>query len=311
MAVRRAGEDVGLEALLAKLLLVARAQVLLQFVGLRVLDALEVLVAKARIGEHRKNDVAERPPVIAMDGGRECRHLLVGLRAEDAGHRKEGLVDLVDAAILRAGVRDHRRREGGEAFLALRVVGGPGRKQQFDVQLGKGALLDQGLEVLGAGRGGLRGDGSEARELRNRLRERVLRQGRDDHAGVGEGLLRDALKIRRRQGCVDAIQPIQGAGRAIVANEAREDRRDRLSVVETARQAVAAVGLGVRQPLRGGGLGGRLLEGPDDLVADVNGVLGLLDARVHRGEARILRPAAVGEELVHLLLVFDQLLVEV
>ncbi len=60
--------------------------------------------------------------VVAVDHAGEDGHLLAAGDVELGGHRVEFVEDLLIGQILRAAPGDHRGGEGGEAFLAVRVV---------------------------------------------------------------------------------------------------------------------------------------------------------------------------------------------
>ena len=328
VAVRRAAEDVGLQPLLAELLFVVRPQILDERVQLRLLQALEVVFAEARIQELRQDGPEEPRPVVAVDDAGERGHLLVGASGERAGHRVQRGVDLIDGHRPRAGLRDHRGGERGQPLLPGGIVRGSDREEQLDVELRQHRLLkDQprgrvasrrrgsqrgrSRRRRGGREGGCRRHRIERRRVLDPRGQRLARQRRHDQARVGEVLASRRLQIGRLERIERAVVVVDGVVGPAVRRVAGHHRGDALRAVERARERVAVVRLGVGELLgrHQGRAGGR--DGGEDLVAHVHRVRGLFHAGEHREQRRIEARRHVHVELVDFLLGDDEPLVQI
>ena len=126
----------------------ALAQRFLEGIELRVLEALEIVVAEARLDELRQDDVEEFVPIVAMDRRRQRRHLISRSRedvarephqrASEAGQRVAATEHHVHRRrvrvapqLLHRGGLEQRHRAGVEAVRASVDTG---------ARLGLGAL---------------------------------------------------------------------------------------------------------------------------------------------------------------------------
>ena len=105
-------------------------------VQLRVLEARKSSSRKPGVEQLRRARCRRTSASVLVDDARERRHLLVDMgveacRPSDRGLRRSGRWSAPSSppsAIM-------RRRQGGKALLARRIVGGAGREEQLDVEL--------------------------------------------------------------------------------------------------------------------------------------------------------------------------------
>ena len=153
--------------------------------------------------------------------------------ANDAGHRIQHRLDLVDGQRARSGIGDHRGGQRSEPFLASGIVRRAGGEQQLDVQLRQRPTSAARRRSSTLARRRRTGSGASAAGGRLRRRERrrwlqrrratarcsiaagsgVLRQRRDDQAGVREVLR--ARPLCRSAGVSESSRPVVAVDRVI------------------------------------------------------------------------------------------------
>ena len=134
-----------------------------------------------------------------------------------------------------------------------------------------------------------------------------MRERDDDHPVVGEVLVRGGLHVGGRERVVAGVHLVDRLDLARCGDVGGERGCNRFGIVEAVREAVLEVALDRVHPLGVDAVRAEVGEGPLDLVADVPHVGGVLHARENREEFRIPAVGERGEELVHLLLVHDEL----